>query len=106
MEAENTWVDIKTISEIKGITSRALRISLSKNKYTSREVRTQGGKSYEILLSSLEDDVQEQYKNISYQEIVELELQDDKISLPPENFPHDLIPVQCPPKSEHEKGNC
>ena len=40
--ATATWVDIKTISEIKKITSRALRISLSKNKYISREVRTQG----------------------------------------------------------------
>lgn len=86
------WIDIKTISEIKGITSRALRLSLAKNRYVHREVSTQGGKSYEILLSSLEDDVQEQYKNISYQEIVELDLQDDKIPLPTENFSQDFIP--------------
>lgn len=60
---EEKWIDIKTISEIKGITSRALRISLAKGKYISRKVSTQGGKSYEILLSSLEDDVQQRFKS-------------------------------------------
>ena len=92
MNSDKIWVDIKTISEIKGITSRALRISLSKNKYISREVRTQGGKSYEILLSSLEDDIQERYKDTSEQQIVELELENEKISLPNETFSHDFIP--------------
>lgn len=92
MQEEKIWVDIKTISEIKGITSRALRISLSKDKYIYRKITTQGGKSYEILLSSLEDDVQERYKDTSEQQIVELELESDKISLPSETFSHDFIP--------------
>jgi len=89
------WVDLKTIAEIKEITPRALRISLNKKgneftslqtgkagssalltpaslgKYVFRKTKTQGGKSYEILLSSLESKVQEIYKNTYYREIVE-----------------------------------
>jgi|GEM_PF-5091650 len=41
---ENTWVDLKTIAELKQITTRALRISLQKGKYVYRDVKTQGGK--------------------------------------------------------------
>ena len=41
---ENLWIDIKTIAELKQITTRALRISLSKGKYVYRELTTQGGK--------------------------------------------------------------
>lgn len=63
------WIDLKTIAEIKHITPRALRIALSKGKYEFRQTKTQGGKSYEILLSSLEPDVQEVYRNTYYKEI-------------------------------------
>lgn len=71
MSINNLWVDLKTIAEIKEITPRALRISLNKGKYTFRETKIQGGKSYEILLSSLEPSVQDIYKNTYYREIVE-----------------------------------
>jgi uncharacterized protein YerC len=40
----NLWVDLKTIAELKQITTRALRISLQKDKYVFRDVKTQGGK--------------------------------------------------------------
>ncbi len=76
------WIDLKTAAEIKDITPRALRLALAKGKYTSRESITQGGKSYEILLSSLEPRVQEIYKNKYYQEIVELEAQIIHITKP------------------------
>ena len=62
------WVDIKTVAEIKNITSRAIRLAFVKGKYTFRETITQGGKSYEILLSSLEPKVQEIYKNTYYRQ--------------------------------------
>lgn len=71
MSDDNLWIDLKTIAEIKEVTSRALRIALNKGKYTFRETKTQGGKSYEILLSSLEPHVQEVYKNTYYREIIE-----------------------------------
>lgn len=75
MNPESIWIDLKTISEIKGITTRALRLSLAKGKYTFRESITQGGKTSEILLSSLEKNVQEIYKNKYYSQIVEIEAQ-------------------------------
>jgi len=49
MNPESIWIDLKTAAELKNITPRALRLSLSKGKYTSRETLNQGGKSYEIL---------------------------------------------------------
>jgi len=60
------WVDIKTVASIKNITSRAIRLSFSKGKYVYRETKQQGGKSYEILLSSLEQRVQQIYKHTYY----------------------------------------
>ena len=71
MEQENIWVDIKTVASIKNVTSRAIRLSFSKGKYIYRETKQQGGKSYEILLSSLEPRVQDIYKNTYYREIIE-----------------------------------
>ncbi|HSA05717.1 MAG TPA: transposase [Candidatus Gastranaerophilales bacterium] len=88
MSDNNLWVDLKTIAEIKQVTSRALRIALSKGKYIFRETKTQGGKSYEILLSSLEPQVQEVYKNTYYREIVE-------------TVNHDiLLPIEKPVQTE------
>ncbi len=73
MNPESIWIDLKTVAELKGITARALRLALNKGKYTTRKTFTQGGKTSEILLSSLEAEVQEKYKNIYYKEIVQLE---------------------------------
>jgi hypothetical protein len=58
MNNADIWVDIKTVAEIKNITSRAIRLAFPKGKYVYRETKQQGGKSYEILLSSLEPRVQ------------------------------------------------
>jgi len=76
------WVDIKTVAEIKGITSRAIRLAFPKGKYVYRETTGQGGKSYEILLSSLDEKTQEIYKNTYYREIIEAV--DHEIMLPVE----------------------
>jgi len=64
----DVWVDIKTVAAIKNVTSRAIR---PKGKYVYRETKQQGGKSYEILLSSLEQRVQDIYKHTYYREIIE-----------------------------------
>ena len=71
MNNADIWVDIKTVAEIKGITSRAIRLAFPKGKYVYRETKQQGGKSYEILLSSLETRVQSIFKNTYYKEIIE-----------------------------------
>ena len=56
----NTYIDIKRIAEIKGLKStRSIRIAIQKGKYIAREVKVNGGTSYEILYSSLEPEIQE-----------------------------------------------
>jgi putative transposase len=93
MNSESIWIDLKTISEIKGITTRALRLALNKGKYTSREAVTQGGKTSEILLTSLENEVQEIYKNKYYSQIIQLEAETQLIPmLKPEISQDNFIP--------------
>lgn len=53
------YITIKELAELKGISSRAIR--LSKDKYVIREITVKGGKSFEILLSSIEPEFQEKY---------------------------------------------
>ena len=53
------YITIKELAELKGVSTRAIR--LSKDKYTTREITVKGGKSFEILLSSIEPELQEKY---------------------------------------------
>ena len=58
MDSEK-YITIKELAELKGVSTRAIR--LSKDKYITREITVKGGKSFEILLSSIEPKLQ---KNI------------------------------------------
>lgn len=59
-----SYVNINKVAEAKGLKSnRSLRIAIQKGKYIAREVTVFGGKSYEILYSSLEVEVQEKLEN-------------------------------------------
>ena len=61
MNEDNKYINIKDIAEAKGLTStRSLRLELNKieSKYISREIKVNGGTSYEILFSSLEPEIQ------------------------------------------------
>lgn len=51
---EEQWINTNDLALIKGISTRAIRKSISRNKYVTRKV----GRQYEILVSSLEKDVQ------------------------------------------------
>ena len=54
------YIDINKIAELKGLKSnRSLRLAIQKGKYVARVVKVFGGKSYEILYSSLEPEIQE-----------------------------------------------
>ena len=60
------YITIKELADLKGVSTRAIR--LSKDKYNTREITVKGGKSFEILFSSIEPDLQEKYlKNIMFQ---------------------------------------
>lgn len=57
----NKYINIKDVAEAKGLTStRSIRLELNKveSKYISREIKVNGGTSYEILFSSLEPEIQ------------------------------------------------
>lgn len=53
------YININEVARIKGLKSnRSTRLAIQKGKYIAREVEVRGGKSYEILYSSLEAEVQ------------------------------------------------
>ena len=57
----NSFVPIKDIAQAKGLKgTHSIRIELNKpeSKYISREIKVNGGTSYEILFSSLEPELQ------------------------------------------------
>ena len=59
------YISINKIAKIKGLKSnRSLRLEINKpeSKYISREVNVNGGKSFEILFSSLEPEIQEKLR--------------------------------------------
>lgn len=56
---EEKYITIKELAELKGVSTRAIR--LSKGKYITREITVKGGKSFEILLSSIEPELQKEY---------------------------------------------
>lgn len=66
------YIDIQTLAQIKGLkNTRSLRIEINKgakSKYIAREVKIQGGKSYEILIATLEPEVQEAIQNLKIKE--------------------------------------
>ena len=53
------YITIKELADLKGVSTRAIR--LSKGKYITRKITVKGGKSFEILLSSIEPELQEKY---------------------------------------------
>lgn len=54
------WITTKELAQIKGISERAVRKAISKNKYVIRKC----SKSYEILVTSLEENVRKKVTSI------------------------------------------
>ena len=66
MKDDNKYINIKQVAEVKGLRStRSIRLELNKveSKYISREVKVNGGTSYEILFSCLEPEIQEKLRD-------------------------------------------
>ena len=62
---KNEYINIKEVAQAKGLKStRSIRIEINKaeSKYISREVKVNGGTSYEILFSSLEPELQQKLR--------------------------------------------
>ena len=56
---DEKYITIKELAELKDVSTRAIR--LSRGKYITREITVKGGKSFEILLSSIDPELQEKY---------------------------------------------
>ena len=59
----NKYISIDKVAELKGLKSnRSIRIEINKpdSKYISRKIKVKGGFTYEILVSSLEPEIQSQ----------------------------------------------
>ena len=66
------YIDINKIAELKGLKSnRSLRLAIQKGKYVARVVKVFGGKSYEILYSSLEPEIQEKLQDELIKEVTQ-----------------------------------
>ena len=79
------YIDIKRIAEIKGLKStRSIRIAIQKGKYIAREVKVNGGTSYEILYSSLESELQERIEDEEIKSTALIPI-DNKINFVSEN---------------------
>lgn len=66
----NIYININRVANAKGLKSnRSLRLEINKpeSKYIAREVKVNGGTSYEILYSSLEPEIQQKLKENSTQ---------------------------------------
>ena len=66
----NIYININRVASAKGLKSnRSLRLEINKpeSKYIAREVKVNGGTSYEILYSSLEPEIQQKLKENSTQ---------------------------------------
>jgi putative transposase len=58
---DDKYITIKELADLKGVSTRAIR--LAKSKYQIQEIKVKGGKSFDILLSSIEPELQEKYLN-------------------------------------------
>jgi len=73
------YIDIQTLAQIRGLKdTRSLRIEINKGakgKYIARKVKVQGGESYEIMIATLDPEVQETIKSLKIKESREVEYQ-------------------------------
>ena len=58
---EDIWVDVETVSKLKNISKRAVRMSLNNDKYECKTEKCRGGYLYKIRLSTLEVEYQKKF---------------------------------------------
>ncbi|MDD3237898.1 MAG: transposase [Candidatus Gastranaerophilales bacterium] len=74
-DTTNVWLSVDIIAKLKNISSRAVRLALKKenqssqNRYVYQTEKVRGGKSYKILLSSIEEELQIKYIKKYYAEL-------------------------------------
>ena len=61
IDTKEVWIDVETVAKLKDVTKRAVRLSLSNDRYEYKVETVKGGKTYKIKLGSLEEDLQVKY---------------------------------------------
>ena len=61
INTKDVWIDVETVAKLKDVTKRAIRLSLSNDRYEYKVETVKGGKTYKIKLSSLEENLQVKY---------------------------------------------
>jgi hypothetical protein len=61
IKTEDIWVDVETVARLKGVTKRAVRMSLNNDRYEYKTEKCRGGHLYKIRLSTLEVEYQKKY---------------------------------------------
>lgn len=83
LNVQDCWLTTDIIAKLKGVTERAVRLSIRKEKYIVKAYSARGGKSYKVLLSSLEPEIQQKYLAEYYKEMVLSEAQQEIIQTEP-----------------------
>lgn len=83
LNVQDCWIETSEVAKLKGITERAVRLNIRKGKYIAKTINTRGGKSYKVLLSSLEPQVQQKYLDEYYKDLVLSEAQQEMVLIEP-----------------------
>ncbi len=67
---QDIWIDVNTVAKLRGVTKRAVRLAIRQGRYISKTNNIRGGKSYRILLSSLEPEMQNKYLSEYYNSLI------------------------------------
>ena len=51
IDTKDVWIDVETVAKLKDVTKRAIRLSLSNDRYEYKVETVKGGKTYKIKLS-------------------------------------------------------
>ena len=77
-----TWIDVETLANLKGISKRAIRLSFnSKNSnYETKIENGKGGHLYKIRLSSIEEDLQIANRNLQFRQVVKIIVKSEQLA--------------------------
>lgn len=68
---DEIWIDLKTAAKLRQVTPRAIRLAINRGQYTAKKIDSKGGKSYQILLSSLDKKYRELYLHTQTDNLVQ-----------------------------------
>lgn len=90
IDLSSLWIDVKTLSELKKVTQRAIRLAIRQKKYIAKAENAKGGKGYQICLSSVEPELQTRYIKEYYNS--DILTQSEELNLPVNPVQEKIVP--------------